>query len=88
VKLKLTPVIQTPPTDKLRDDRATRCFANAVVADIPEAQAGEIADMFQLKRTLDPALTDKWLTFNTTLDPRRHDQITAREHRFCPDIVD
>jgi hypothetical protein len=86
VQQQLKPVVRTPP-DTVQDDRAIRCFANAIVADIPEDQAAEIADMLELKLTLDPVLTDKWLTFNTTLDPRRHDQIAAREHRFCPDIA-
>ena len=75
------------PITSVTDEHGLRCIANAITADIPEQDAGAIADMFQLKRVLQPTLMDRWLTLDSAANPERHAQVATRERQICPDIA-
>lgn len=72
-----------PETDK---PRTGKCLADSMVADIPEPDAGKLADIFEKRSPSDPALAKKWLTIRQADAPARHAQVLAQVKKRCPEL--
>ncbi|WP_459851036.1 hypothetical protein [Dongia sp. agr-C8] len=72
-----------PETDR---PRAVKCIIDALVVDIPEAEATRLADMIEQKIPLNQALFTRWLDFSSDGNPARQAQVKARAATQCPDV--
>ena len=66
--------------------RTAKCLAQAIVADIPEADATKLADILERRAPNDPALQKKWFTISKTDAPARNAQVLQAVDKICPDI--
>jgi hypothetical protein len=71
-----------PESDK---PRTGKCLADSMVADIPEPDAGKLADIFEKRSPADPALIKKWITISQA-NPARHNQVLGEVKKLCPDL--
>lgn len=62
------------------------CGMKAVLADMPDADAGRLADMVEGKAPGDPALA-KWFELEESVNKPRHDQVAARARAICPQLA-
>lgn len=72
-----------PERDK---PRTAQCLARAIVADIPDADAGKLSDMFNRRAPFDKALEVKWLTIGKKEAPARYQQVINAVQKNCPDL--
>ena len=67
--------------------RTAKCLAQALVADIPEAEAARLSDIFEGRVSKsDPALQKKWLTIDAKTAPARNAQVLQAVDKLCPDL--
>jgi hypothetical protein len=70
-----------------RDQKRTaKCLAAALAADIPEADAAKLSDIFEGRAKSDPALQKKWLTISAKEAPARNAQVLAQVDKLCADL--
>lgn len=70
-----------------RDQKRTaKCLAAALAADIPEADAARLSDIFEGRAKSDPALQKKWLTISAKEAPARNAQVLAQVDKLCADL--
>jgi hypothetical protein len=67
--------------------RGVKCMVDAFLADIPETDAGRLADMLQKKIPPEKALVLRWLVIEKDDNPERNAQVKARSAEFCPDLM-
>jgi len=72
-----------PERDK---PRTAKCLAQAIVADVPDADAAKLSDMFNRRAAFDQALERKWLTIAKKAAPARYQQVINAVQKLCPDI--
>ena len=72
-----------PERDK---PRTAKCLAQAIAADIPEADAARLSDIFEQRAPADKALETKWLTISKKDSPARYSQVMAQINKLCPDV--
>ncbi len=72
-----------PERDK---PRTAKCLAQAIVADVPDADAAKLSDMFNRRVAFDQALERKWLTIGKKDAPARYQQVISAVQKLCPDI--
>ena len=72
-----------PDRDK---PRTAQCLAKSIAADIPDADAGKLSDMFNRRAAFDKALEVKWLTIGKKDAPARYQQVINAVHKACPDL--
>jgi hypothetical protein len=82
-KQQLEPNKEIPDRDK---PRTAQCLAKAIVADIPEADAAKLVEIFEGRAAPDKALDRKWLTIGKTEAPARYQQVINVVHKMCPDL--
>ena len=73
-----------PDRDK---PRTAQCLAKAIAADIPDADAGKLSDMFNRRAPIDKALELKWLTIGKKEAPARYQQVINAVQKMCPDLA-
>jgi hypothetical protein len=66
--------------------RTAKCLAQAIVADIPEADAVKLADIFERRAEKDVGLQQKWFTISKKDAPARNAQVLQAIDKLCPDI--
>ena len=66
--------------------RTAKCLAQAIVADIPEADAAKLADIFERRAENDVGLQKKWFTISKKDAPERNAQVLKAIDKLCPDI--
>jgi hypothetical protein len=66
--------------------RTAKCLAQAIVADIPEADAAKLADIFERRAENDVGLQKKWFTISKKDAPARNAQVLKAIDKLCPDI--
>ncbi len=71
---------------KLDKKRTAKCLAQAIVADIPEADAAKLADILDRRAPNDPPLQKKWFTISKKEAPARNAQVLKAVDQICPDI--
>ena len=74
---------QIPDRDK---PRTAQCLAKSIAADIPDADAGKLSDMFNRRAAFDKALELKWLTIGKKEAPARYQQVINAVQKACPDL--
>jgi hypothetical protein len=62
------------------------CGMKAVLADMPDTDAGRLADMVEGKTPADAALA-KWFELEESVNKPRHDQVAARARAICPSLA-
>ncbi|HVT51005.1 MAG TPA: hypothetical protein VHE77_05530 [Dongiaceae bacterium] len=72
-----------PDRDK---PRTAQCLAKAIAADVPDADAGKLSDMFNRRAPFDKALEVKWLTIGKKDAPARYQQVINAVQKMCPDL--
>jgi hypothetical protein len=72
-----------PKNDK---PRTAKCLAQAMVIDIPEADAAKLADIYEKRAKPDNALAQKWLAVTKKDAPARNAQVMAQVQKICPDL--
>jgi len=72
-----------PERDKAR---TAKCLAQAIAADVPEADAAKLSDIFEQRAPADKALETKWLTISKKDSPARYSQVMAQINKLCPDV--
>jgi hypothetical protein len=72
-----------PKNDK---PRTAKCLAQAMVADIPDADAAKLADIYEKRAKADDALAQKWLAITKKADPARNAQVMGQVKKICPDL--
>jgi hypothetical protein len=82
-KQQLVPNKEIPERDK---PRTAQCLAKAIAADIPEADAAKLSDMFNRRAAIDKALELKWLTIGKKEAPARYQQVINAVQKLCPDL--
>jgi hypothetical protein len=66
------------------DEQAVfECGIKALLADMPDADAGQAADMIEGKSEPTPAVM-KWFALSKTENPERRQQVMGRAHEICP----
>lgn len=66
------------------DEQAVfECGIKALLADMPDADAGQAADIIEGKSQPDPAIM-KWFDFDPTTNPGRRQLVMGRAHEICP----
>jgi len=83
-KQQLAPNKEIPDRDK---PRTAQCLAQAIAADIPEADAAKLSDMFNRRAAIDKALELKWLTIGKKEAPARYQQVINAVQKMCPDLA-
>jgi len=83
-KQQLAPNKEIPDRDK---PRTAQCLAKAIAADIPEADAAKLSDMFNRRAAIDKALELKWLTIGKKEAPARYQQVINAVQKMCPDLA-
>ena len=79
--------MQSSPIVPERDRKRTaKCLAQALVQDIPEADAARLSDIFEGRAKSDPALQAKWLTIDAKKAPARNAQVLQAVDKLCPDL--
>ncbi len=66
--------------------RTAKCLGQAIAADIPQADAARLSDIFEGRAKADPALQKKWLTISKKEAPARNAQILQAVDKLCPDL--
>lgn len=66
--------------------RTAKCLAQAIVADIPDADAARLSDMLNDRAKLDQALERKWMAISEKDAPARYNQVMAYVQKTCPDL--
>ena len=85
-KLAAYPGIEVlPAADRAR---GLGCVVDAFLADIPEKEAGRLADMFEKKIPAEKALLVRWLITEKGDNPARHQQVKTRIEENCPDLAE
>jgi hypothetical protein len=78
---------QVPERDK---PRTAKCLASAIAADIPEADAARLSDIFEQRAAGDTdaarALEKQWLTIGKKDAPARYTQVMAQVQKLCADL--
>jgi len=82
-KQQLTSNKEIPDRDK---PRTAQCLAKAIVADVPDADAAKLSDMFNRRAKFDPVLEKKWLTIGRKDAPARYQQVINAVQKLCPDL--
>jgi hypothetical protein len=82
-KQQLAPNKEIPDRDK---PRTAQCLAKAIAADVPDADAGKLSDMFNRRLAFDKALEVKWLTIGKKEAPARYQQVINAVQKLCPDL--
>jgi len=72
-----------PDRDK---PRTAQCLAKSIAADIPDADAAKLSDMFNRRAAFDKALELKWLTIGKKEAPARYQQVINAVQKACPDL--
>ena len=73
---------------KPEDQQAVfECGIKALLADMPEADAGRAADIIEGKSPPDAAIM-KWFDFDPTTNPGRRQQVMTRANVICPQFSD
>jgi hypothetical protein len=65
-------------------DESLACYLDALVRDIPEADAGRLAEMYVGKVPPNESLKRKWVIIEG--NPSRRTQLETRLREICPDI--
>ena len=80
---QITPNKEIPDRDK---PRTAQCLAKAIVADVPDADAAKLSDMFENRAALDKALERQWLTIAKKDAPARYQQVINAVQKLRPDL--
>lgn len=59
------------------------CGIKALLADMPDADAGQAADMIEGKVEPNPQIL-KWFALSKEENPERRQQVMGRAHQICP----
>ena len=72
-----------PDRDK---PRTAQCLAKAMAADVPDADAAKLSDMFNRRAPFDQKLERQWLTIGKKDAPARYQQVINAVQKLCPDL--
>jgi hypothetical protein len=76
--------LRIPEADR---PRAVHCVLDAMLADMSNAQAKRLADMFEQKIPPEEALILYWMAPRDSGNAERAAQIESRAQQICPDLA-
>lgn len=67
--------------------RAKTCVVQAMIADIPDAEAEHVADMLERDPPLKDAAVEKWILQGLDETGDRREQVNAQVRKLCPQFA-